>query len=382
MQDIQLIYIFLLVLYLSESLYWIPKNSVIFSFTKKGKGKLKLPGDLLGTQNKSLVISNLFFPYKLFSIVQIPSISLSEKYIVNFTTATLKNTMIDTSCIKFAFDDIETIETDDSDLYINNNLFTSFYNSETAPEWGKTIRRFKDLPQSQRKHEIEESIDRNYDDSILLETIDCFFKLSIPLRILNTLLLIVVIASTITAFVYSELTSLFFYSIIFIYILSFMSGFHFYYVHKLMYPDLKRRRILSTLKIMFYPPAAVGSVSELSLHLLSGYHFLPLMYHICRKEVFEKVAGVYVRHLMYPIEQGCLDNDPAAQEIEQYWRNSQIERTKRFLEEKGFDIQKLLIPTKEQSDGLYYCPRCLTFFNSTLENCSDCFGVKLEKVER
>ncbi len=380
MIEIYLIYIIYILLYLFESIFMIPKNSVTFLFRRKNKSKISIPSDLFGTQNRSLSLSNFFFPYNIFSVFTIPQISINADSLFGYSSTSFKERQLQTSFKSYKFSEIDKIESRDNMLYINDEKFISYYSSTEADFWASSLNELLNTEDDSRDEKINALLDSQFDETALTETIEKIRTESKSLRFFNSIILFLLLANAVSVFVFDWFIDYFLYSMALLYSFTFISGVHYYLALEKLTTLKKRKRIFSTLKIIFYPPSAIGSFSEISTQLFSKFHLLPVLYHLCDDATFVEYVGKYYRDLLYPIEQSYASDDTSLQAIDESWRKRLIEKTEQFLTEKSVDINTLLMPSAYDNESAYYCPRCLTHYNNMLESCSDCYGVALKEI--
>ncbi len=232
MVEMYLIYVIYLVLYLFESFYWIPKNSVTLYFSKKKNAKLYYTSELFCNQNSSLALSSVLFPFRLFSVLPILQISISEERVFAYAISSLKERQHQESFLSYKFSDIEKIDTDDNELLIDDKVFVKFYSSTQAKFWADSLTGLLRTEKEKREGHIYDLVDNLFDDNTLIKKIESFLKETKVLRIINSVLLYTLILNALSVFFIDGFLNYFWYSIIALYTLSILSGISFYVAQK------------------------------------------------------------------------------------------------------------------------------------------------------
>ncbi len=151
--------------------------------------------------------------------------------------------------------------------------------------------------------------------------------------------------------------------------------------HACLYPLQSEGRWSQVATILLSPPAAIRACDLLLKDLLCGFHPLVIARITCNDSEFVGLASRVLREIVSP----PLVGGPSADDLISQCRNSHRERLGRILEKfiakTGMDPTELLAPPARQSKVcLSYCPRCRVQFTRATGFCNDCKGVALQTL--
>jgi hypothetical protein len=76
----------------------------------------------------------------------------------------------------------------------------------------------------------------------------------------------------------------------------------------------------------------------------------------------------------------CLNADPAAEAIEELFRNELLRHLTKLAEKARVSSEQATAPPAPEEGCSLYCPRCRAQFEKDTEACSDCGGVPVRSI--
>ncbi|MCL2760579.1 MAG: hypothetical protein FWD70_02905 [Desulfuromonadales bacterium] len=363
MTDTQFLYLILVIIYLIECCFWLPRNSIAFI---KGSGwKIKSSAWLLGNSNGAFAFA---WPFPLLGkafIGTIPSISISQEGIANRTIEGNPRKSSKAATI-ISYDNISSISNIGKIVYINE---TEFYKSSSEKHALKLVEILSELWRSNKR---EKDI-QNYTDSLFdIDTLDKnLTEFNIKTKTLTWLcnihFIIMFIIAPIIVYVFGVISLII--SALFIIIFNFVVIGFYYYSHSNVYPEFKGERITDIIKMGLCPPMTVRGRDYLSLHYLCSFHPVAIAFVLLPAEKAEEFA----KKTLLDFNKNITSNSDSV-----IWHYESMKKEiTAFIEKRGIDINKLLAPPEPEAGVLSYCPAChaqYTFINGT---CSECNNVNL-----
>ncbi len=128
--------------------------------------------------------------------------------------------------------------------------------------------------------------------------------------------------------------------------------------------------------ILLSPAGAMRGSEVLLRGGLAVFHPLAIAAALCTKERVAVLARPQLLALEHP-KPDELPGDPAAQRIDEWFREKLLKRLRALLGRMEINVDELLGPPEPLYDSYSYCPRCRSQYVLSEGNCTDCGGLTL-----
>jgi hypothetical protein len=151
--------------------------------------------------------------------------------------------------------------------------------------------------------------------------------------------------------------------------------------HKKLYPDAADERFTHFLTILLSPATTLRAHDILARPLLEGFHLLAIAKVFCSSDRFTGFASQIVRQLRHTARPQDRPENTAAREVESWARSLAVRSAEDFLTQNGLNPEVLAGPPAPADPTCRsYCPRCLAQFTKEEGQCADCGGLALEPL--
>lgn len=372
MTDNQLLFSVVVLLYLSECLFWVNSQGLAFVKTTK-EWKVVFPSSLFGNSKGGLALTLPFPPLgKVFLAYFIP-VSFSERGIVNATLEGVgKKPPNIHSNIKFVlYEDIKSTAYKGVSLIINGDIFCECGSAGQAIKLREIIQNI--TGHNKRKKEIHRCLKSLFDVEQLKAHDETFKKLTQTLFwFCNLQFIFLLIIAPILVYFFG--TRMLIASGLYVIFTNLVIIIFFYLANRKIYPNQTGERVADILKMFFCPPMTIRASDVLSLRYFTSFHPLAVARLVLNDRNFEHFAKqtlLSFNNTFDMINDSTYKNDLL-------WHIKAMElNVKHFIAQNGIKISDLET-TPEPTDGtLSYCPRCHTQYVIKGGQCSECDGVIL-----
>lgn len=377
MTDNQILLIAVIILYLSECVFWVDSSGIAFVKAHK-KWRLAFPSVFFGTSKGGLAIA---WPFPILGNVYLTyclPFSLSEQGIVNETLEgigkSLPNLSGQPKLLRYV--DIKSVGHQGNYITINGETFCRCGSNRHASILVSLVQRVAGLG----KHmENNSSCINNLFDKIKLVEHDANLQQHTRfLRVFcNYQFLHLLFVSPVLVYFFGTIaliaTGIFLITANLILIILY----HRTYIK--LYNDYKDGHVADILKMVFSPPLAIRALDLLSLQYAVAFHPVVVAHHVLGKQEFKLLA-----------KQMLLSNNHACNVISgEEYKTDLLEhiksidsRIRAFLEANGHRVSDLLQPPAQEEGVASYCPRCHAQYVKQVKQCIDCGGIALIEYTR
>jgi len=374
--DGQTLLLILALLYLTECLMWVKKQSVAFVSFAGRRWRLATPISWLGNANGAMLVLNPLSPPGRIFLSHLLPVSISPSGVCAFNSQTLPSGARPTTQTgEFVpFSAITNASTDGAYLTLNGQKFAKCATPKQAKALASIIEVLSKAKPWRRESLLRSWLTKQFDtraatrlwrdaeESISVirwASLIAFVFMFIGVPVLVTLYglqeLIVPVAAGILA-------------------LALQTAFLFFRAHRKLYPAESQERLESTAKMIVCPPVSLRAADVLTRNLLAEYSPI-VVANVLGCE--QKFAREFLLDLQHPLKHEVTD-DEAVETIN--WMNAA--QLKACLEHIARDRKttrnSLLQAAKREGDSRSYCPRCLVqFVVDAGDECPDCPGVVL-----
>jgi len=371
------------IIYLSECLVWVRRGAMAFASWWATSSRIRHPGTLAGNPRGGLLLANpLPLLGDIFIVAPFPA-SVSPGGAFAYFASCLNPAGRPVQTAKYAsWDDLQPLETDGRKVLVGGALFLTALSTFGARHAGDLLHRIRKLPKADRASAIRKAVSESLDTRKVSERLLEYRKRSKLIRFLANLLfayLFLVVPPLIWRFGFGVLgMSLLAGMLAQTIILAIL----FRSAHKALYPDAGEERFKPFLTMLLAPPAAIRAPDVLGRHLLEAFHPLAVARILCSPKRFQDFARQVVIDLRYPFFPVCPTTESAPVETERWFRETEFEAVKTFLEQEGLKVNELFAaPQPTEPSNLSYCPRCGTQFVTRAGACADCGGRPLQMFQ-
>ena len=378
--DGQTLLLILALLYLSECLIWVKKQSVAFVSLSGRRWRLATPISWLGNANGAMLILNPLPPPGRVFLSHLLPISISPSGVCAFNSQTLSSgARPPTQTGDFLpFSAIQKTGTDGAYLLLNGQKFGRCATPKQAKALANTIEAVRTAKVSKREALVRSWLTKQFDargarrlwseadESIGLIRWTCsvfFVFMFVGLPILVTFYgleqLIIPLAVGILA-------------------LAVQTAILFFRAHRKLFPAESQERFESMVKMIVCPPVSLRAADVLTRNLLTEYSPIVVANVLAGADAAgQKFARDFVLDLQHPLKHEVTD-EKAAETIS--WMNTvQLKACLEHVRRDGqVTVESLLQAAEREGESVSYCPRCgVQFVAGAGDECPDCPGVGL-----
>jgi uncharacterized protein (DUF697 family) len=377
MSDGQTLLLVLILLYLSECLIWVKRESVAFVSVWGRRWRLAAPSPWLGNAKGGLLLLNPLPPSGRVFLSHLSPISISPAGICALNQQTLPSEARSPAQTGqfLGFGKIKTAATDGAHLLVNNERFAKCATSKQARFLAQLISAMAKASPSKRESMARKWIVKQFAvDEVSAELQDAEALIQ-PIRELSVIqFLFLFVVTPILAGVFGLLPLLIPVAAVML-ILAVQIGIVFHRVHKKLYPAETSERFENLVKMILCPPVSIRAADTVTRNLLSEYSPIVLATVLAGSSE-QQFVRAFILDLKHPLKHEVSD-ESAAKTIT-WTANEQLSvcleqvKTGRYLKE-----EELLAPAQREENSISYCPRCRCQFVVSAGECPDCPGVRL-----
>ena len=377
MSEGQTLLLILILLYLTECLIWVKRESVAFVSRMGGRWRLTVPPSWLGNANGGLLFLNPLPPAGRVFLSHLSPVSISPSGICAYNLQTLPSEARSPGQTGhfLPFNKITRSTTDGVYLLVNGERFAKCATARQARTLAKLIGEMAKVSAGKRERlarnwiseqfAIDDAAARLREGNIVIQ----------PLRELSLILflfLFVVAPVLVTSF---GLTGLVIPVAAVMVILAVLIGILFHRAHKQLFPAETSERFENLVKMILCPPVAIRAPDILTRNLLAEFSPIVLA-NLLTGANEQQFVRAFILDLQHPLKHEVSDDIAektigwtAAEQL-----NICLEQVKdgRYLKPED-----LSAPTQREENSISYCPRCRCQFVVSAAECPDCPGVTL-----
>lgn len=367
----------LVLLYLSECVIWVKRESVAFVSAWGSRWRLAVPPSWMGNANGGFLLLNPLPPAGRVFLSHLSPVSISPSGICAFNLQTLPSEARSPyqSGEFLPFSKIKASVSDGAYLVINNEKFTKCTTPKQARELATLVGALAKASASKRENIAGAWIVKQFavdDAAALLQESEKLIK---PIQQMGVILFLFLFVFTPSlAFTYGLAPLVIPVAVVMV-ALAVEIAIMFQRAHQKLYPAESSERLESLVKMILCPPVSIRAADILTRNLLSEYSPIVLASVLPGSGEQQFVRGV-ILDLKHPLRHEISD-ETAAQTIA-WTANEQLnvclEQVKKGRYLKPEDLRA---STQREENSVSYCPRCRCQFVVTEGECPDCPGVPL-----
>jgi len=367
----------LVLLYLSECLIWVKRESVAFVSAWGRRWRLAIPPSWMGNARGGILFLNPLPPSGRVFLSHLSPVSISPSGICAFNVQTLPSEARSPyqSGQFLPFGKVKDSGTDGAYLVVNNEKLTKCATAKQARTLAKLIGAMAKASASKREAMARTWVVKQFaagDAAALLKESESVIK---PVQQMGVILFLFLFVFTPALAVAFGLAQLIIPVAGVMVALAVEIAIIFHRAHKKLYPAESSERLESVVKMILCPPVSIRAADILTKNLLAEYSPIVLASVLPGSGEQQFVRSV-ILDLKHPLKHEVLDE--AAQETITWTATEQLNvcldevKKGRYLRP-----EELLAPMQQEENSIAYCPRCRCQFVVSGVECPDCPGVEL-----
>ena len=377
MSEAQTLLLILILLYLSECLIWVKRESVAFVSRMGGRWRLTVPPSWLGNANGGILLLNPLPPAGRIFLSHLSPISISPSGICAYNLQTLPSEARAPGQTGhfLAFNKVTRSTTDGVYLLVNDERFAKCATARQARTLAKLIGEMAKTSAAKRERLARTWISKQFamdDAAARLAEGNAIIK---PMRELSLMLFLFLFVVTPVLVSGYGLMGLIIPVAAVMVILAVLIGILFYRAHKQLFPAETSERLESLVKMLLCPPVSIRAPDILTRNLLAEYSPIVLA-SVLTGSSEQQFVRAFILDLQHPLKHE-LSDETAEKTI--HWTAAEqlnvcLEQVKagRYLK-----TEDLSAPAQREGNSISYCPRCRCQFVVSAGECPDCPGVAL-----
>jgi hypothetical protein len=371
------LFLILVLLYLSECVIWVKRESVAFVSAWGNRWRLSVPPSWMGNANGGLLFLNPLPPSGRVFLSHLSPVAISPSGICAFNLQTLPSEARSPyqSGEFLPFSKIKDSGSDGAYLIINKEKFTKCATAGQARAIATLVGAMAKTSASKRENMARAWVVKQFAADEAAAFLNESEKLIKPIKQMGVILFLFLFALTPgLAFTYGFSPLIIPVAIVMV-ALAVEIAIMFHRAHKKLYPAESSERLESVVKMIVCPPVSIRAADILTRNLLAEYSPIVLASVLPGSGELQFVRSV-ILDLKHPLKHEVVD-ETAAQTIT--WTASEQLRVCLDQVKQGRYLkpEELLSPTQREENSISYCPRCRYQFVVGEGECPDCPGVHL-----
>jgi hypothetical protein len=377
MSEGQTLLLILILLYLTECLIWVKRESVAFVSRMGGRWRLTVPPSWLGNANGGILFLNPLPPAGRVFLSHLSPISISPSGICAYNLQTLPSEARSPGQTGhfLPFNKITRSTTEGVYLLVNDERFAKCATARQARTLAKLIGEMAKTSAAKRERLARNWISKQFavdDAAARLREGNAIIKPMRALSLILFLFLFVVTPVLVSSFGLLRLITPVAAVMV---MLAVLIGILFYRAHKQLFPAESSERFENLVKMILCPPVSIRAPDIITRNLLAEYSPI-VVASLLTGSNEQQFVRAFILDLQHPLKHEVSDETAektiawtAAEQL-----NICLDRVKAGDYLKPED---LLAPAQREGNSISYCPRCRCQFVVSAVECPDCPGVAL-----
>ena len=372
MTEGQTLFLILILVYLSDCLIWVKRESVAFVSTWGGRWRLTVPPSWLGNANGGVLLLNPLPPAGRIFLSHLLPISISPSGICAYNLQTLPSeARSPTQTAEFlSFNQIKTATTEGVYLIVNSEKFAKCATPKQAKTLAQLISELIKTATSKRERVVRASLQQQFGLDQAKARLEEGKKVIAPVQELSLILFLFLFVATPTLMSAYGLMPLIIPVAVVMVVLAVLTGVMFYRAHKQLFPSEGSERFEHLVKMILCPPVSIRAADVLTRNLLADYSPVVLA-SVLAGTGEQQFVRAFVLDLQHPLKHEVTD---ASAEQTMRWA---VDEQLHICLERFLQPDDLLAPSAREKDSISYCPRCRCQYVVNETDCPDCPGVEL-----
>lgn len=372
MTDGQTLLLILILVYLSDCLIWVKRESVAFVSTWGGRWRLTVPPSWLGNSNGGILFLNPIPPSGRIFLSHLLPISISPNGICAYNLQTLPSEARSPAQTGqfLPFNKITAAATEGVYLLVNNEKFAKCATPKQAKTLAQLVLEMVKASTNKRERIVRTWMQKQFAVDDAAGRLEQGTTIIEPIQELSSILFLFLFVFTPTMMSAFGLMPLIIPVAVVMVILAILTGIMFYRVHKKLFPTEGSERFENLVKMILCPPVSIRAADILTRNLLADYSPIVLA-NVLAGSGEQQFVRAFVLDLQHPLKHEV--SDETAETTMRWAVDEQLNIClKQFLKPED-----LLAPSSREKDSIAYCPRCRCQYVVSDTDCPDCPGVEL-----
>src|ERR1043165_1255077 len=375
MTEGQTLFLVLILVYLSDCLIWVKRESVALVSVWGGRWRVTVPPSWLGNAKGGLLFLNPVPPAGGIFLSHLLPVSISPPGICAYNLQTLPSEARspEQTGQYLPFNQIKSAATEGVYLLVNNEKFAKCATPGQAKMLAQLVREV--IKTSKRERVVRAWVQQQFALDQAAARLEEGKTVIEPVQELGLILFMFLFVFTPALMSMFGLMSLIIPVALVMVILAVLTGVMFYRAHKQLFPSEGSERFENLVKMILCPPVSIRAADVLTRNLLAGYSPV-VVASVLAGAGEQQFVRAFVLDLQHPLKHEVVDQ--AAEQTMRWAVNVCLEQIKQGRYLKPED---LLAPSTREQDSLSYCPRCHCQYVVREGDCPDCPGVELITFE-
>lgn len=372
MTEGQTLLLILILVYLSDCLIWVKRESVAFVSTWGGRWRLTVPPSWLGNANGGILFLNPAPPAGRIFLSHLLPVSISPSGICAYNLQTLPSEARPPSQTGqfLPFNQIKTAATDGVYLIVNDEKFAKCATPGQAKMLAQLVRELTKTGASKRERVVRAWVQKQFAIDDAVARLAAGKAIIEPVQELSLILFMFLFVFTPALMSAFGLMPLIIPVAAVMVILAVLTGIMFYRAHKQLFPAEGSERFENMVKMILCPPVSIRAADILTRNLLADCS--PIVLASVLSGASEQFIRAFVLDLQHPLKHEVSDEN-----AEKTMRWAVDEQLTQIKQGRYLKPQDLLAPSVREKDSISYCPRCRCQYVVSGTDCPDCPGVEL-----
>ncbi len=372
--DGQTLLFILVVLYLTECLVWVKKQSVAFVSTSGRRWRLATPKAWLGNANGAMLFLSPLPPPGQMVLSHLLPVSISPSGVCSFNSQVLAaGSRPATQTGEFVpFSTIKKAGSDGAYLLLNGEKFAKCATPKQAKALVSVITSAAESKASKRESLVRSWIAKQFDARTAEKLWREAEQEIAPLQELCTISFLFLFVATPAIATIFGLQGLIIPIGAVMIALAVLIGIMFFRLHRRFFPAEAQERFENLAKMILCPPVSMRAADILTRSLLSDYSPV-VVAGVLPGSHEQKLVRAFVLDLKHPLKHEV--TDAAATETINWATAEQLKASLGYVQRA--DDRGVLGVVARGGDSIAYCPRCDVQFVVSDGECPDCPGVEL-----
>lgn len=379
MNDLQLLFVVLVVLYGWECICWLRRGGVAFATWLGRTWRPLHPGTLVANQSGGFVLAAPLPPLGSLVVANQFPLSVSPEGVLGFVATNVNPGWRPAQSGRYVrFDEIHDLTIRGRQVLVNDEPLVTCATPGLARHCEALLERLRKLKPEQREAALGEHLRNAFDEDAVAARWAEFQKLARGLKVLCNGLLVYVFMLLPVVVWQVGLKSSWPGLLIGLLALTTATSIFFRSGHRALYLKAEDERFTHTLTILLAPCTAMRAHDALSRPLLEEFHPLAVGKVFLPAADFHEFARRVWLDLRQPAWPLCPNENPDAQATERHARAATQVVVEAFLKRSKIapeELGRAPAPTDETCRS--YCPRCQAQFMTGAGTCTDCGGLAL-----
>lgn len=373
--DGQTLLFILVLLYLTECLVWVKKQSVAFVPASGRRWRLAAPKSWLGNANGAMLFLNPLPPPGRIVLSHLLPVSISPAGVCAFNSQVLPTgSRPATQTGEFVpFPSINKAGSDGAYLLLNGEKFAKCATPKQAKALANVITSAAEAKASRRETIVRSWLAKQFDaraaEKLWHEAEEAIGELQ---GVCTILFLFLFVASPTMVVIFGLQQLLIPIGAVMI-ALAVLIGIMFFQLHRKFYPAETQERFENLVKMILCPPVSMRAADILTRNLLAEYSPIVVATVLSGSANEQQFLRAFVLDLKYPLKHEV--TDPTAMETIDWATAEQLKASLAQVQRAGDAF--VLGPVEREGESIAYCPRCGVQFVVSEGECPDCPGVEL-----